>query len=325
MNAPKACYLLLALCIAASCKKEIQPLTVENSSADAEVHAAQTAPQTTHGLLVAKGGFEVVKEKLDYAGIKLTRVSLFLSEKTKSGVIDRYLKAGYHLQVNLNWSNVAFGPQPFPTNINNVKKRAEEFFKNYASQKDQIPLVVVENEWDNVLYHKGTIDQYLNELAAITEIGHKYGFKIADAGITSTGLRRWAYTQLSAAEADEWFQQYWVGGKMDNFNLLIKAVNYYAEGIRNIPVDYLNVHWYNINGCFDGFDKCAEAYKKACNKTNLICNEFGIKLNSEALFEATVNELNGKVAYAIAYSGTGKGDGESAVRITDPMLEHLGK
>ena len=85
------------------------------------------------------------------------------------------------------------------------------------------------------------------------------------------------------------------------------------------------MHWYNIDGCFDGFDKCTEAYKKASNKTSLICNEFGIKLNSEELFDATVNELSGKVAYAIAYSGTGTGDGKSAVRITERMLEGLRK
>lgn len=325
MNAPKVCYLLLALCIAASCKKETQPLKTETSGTAAELYSSQAVLQTTHGLLVAKGGFDSTAEQLDYAGIKLTRLNLFLSEKTKSGVIDKYLKNGYHVQVNLNWANVAFGPQPFPTNIENIKKRAEEFFKYYAPQKDQIPVVVVENEWDNILYHKGSIDDYLNELAAITEVGHKYGFKIADAGITSTGLRRWAYTQFSEEEAAEWFEQYWVGGKLDNFNLLVKAVNYYTASIRNIPIDYLNVHWYNIDGCFDGFDKCTEAYKEASNKTSLICNEFGIKLNSEELFDATVNELSGRVAYAIAYSGTGTGDGKSAVRITDSMLAHLRK
>lgn len=316
---------MLMLCALASCTKALPLVTNEPVATVAEtselLKKSSKSWQTVYGLGVMYGRANNVQKKMDKANIKLARIPLILSKTTVGQVVDDYLKKGYHVQVNLNWDNTTFGPVPFPANIPLVKQRAEAFFKYYTPYKKQIPLVVVENEWDNTLYHKGTVQGYLKELAAITEVGHKYGFKIADAGLTSTGLRRWMYSQLSGGEAAQWKLNYYVGENNDTYNPLLKAVNDFKAGIKNIPVDYLNVHWYNIESCYNGFEKASKTYKNACGKNIIICNEFGIRTNSEKLFDETVNELKGLTWYAIAFSGSGGKD--KAVTLTDNMLDAL--
>ena len=106
---------------------------------------------------------------MDIAGVKLVRNQLILSKKTSSSWIDQYIQDGYKVQINLNWSATAMGPVDYPTDLDEVKERAEEFFQYYAPYVNSIPVVVVENEWDNPIFHNGDISDYMAELAAITD------------------------------------------------------------------------------------------------------------------------------------------------------------
>ena len=179
----------------------------------------------------------------------------------------------------------------------------------------------MENEWDNIHYHSGTIEDYLNELSVITAVAHAYGFKVADAGITSTSLRRWMYSQLTGDAQEQWKATYYVGLN-NNYTTLLKAVNAYTEGIKRISIDFTNVHWYNLVSCGAGFESATQTYMKACGKTAVVCNEFGIRTNSTELFRETVDEIRGKAYYALAYSGASSSSGK-AITLTDEMLAML--
>ena len=326
MKCLKACFHLLTLFALASCNKELstndKQVSANVESPEANSELLQTGITTTYGLDYSTGTVKTIEKKMRTAGVKLVRNQLILSLKTKGSYIDQYIQDGYNVQINLNWSNTASGPVAYPTDLNLVKQRAEIFFKYYAPNVKSIPVVVVENEWDNTAFHKGNISDYIAELSAITEIGHKYGFKIADGGLSSTNLRRWTYSTLSGDAANTWANNYFVGPRLDTYPTVIQTVNSYAASISTIPLDYLNVHWYNIDACYNGFKTAAQAYLKACNKQLIMTNEFGIKTDSCPLFDSTVDELSASAYYAISYSNNTKGG--DAVSLTDEMIKCLG-
>ncbi len=319
-------HLLIPLLVLASCTKESLINTSQTSSSaesndlwlpwwkspitDTTITDPTDPSPTTYGLDYTIGYPTTLESKMDIAGVKLVRNQLILSKKTRSNFIDQYIQDGYKVQINLNWSATSMGPVDYPTDLDQVKERAEQFFQYYAPYVNSIPVVVVENEWDNTAFHNGDISDYMAELAAITEIGHRYGFKIADAGLSSTNLRRWTYSTLSGDAADTWATNYFVGPKLDTYATVIQAVNTYAAAINNIPIDYLNVHWYNNSQCFNGFQTASQAYLNACNKQLIITNEFGIKTNSNQLFYDTVDELRNLASYAICYSNNSMNGGE---------------
>jgi hypothetical protein len=164
------------------------------------------------------------------------------------------------------------------------------------------------------------LQDYLKELAVITFIGHKYGYNIADAGITSASLQRWTYSQLTGYDAIQWRQNYYVGLN-NNYQTFVEYINSYIDGIKSIDIDFCNVHWYNGIKCSGGFNLASSTFMKACGKTAVICNEFGIRMNSVSLFDSTVNEIRSKVKYAVAYSG--KNDPGKAINLTSEMLNGL--
>ncbi len=260
---------------------------------------------TQFGLMPANTSLEQKIEILKATGISLIRIPLFIQQVgTHSDWIDELLKAGFQVAVNLDWSNTST-PVAFPTNAELIRQKAEEFFFYYKDYVSQMPFVAVENEWNNINFHKGTIQDYLNELAIVTSVGHKYGFKISDAGISGTGLQYWAYSQIvSVGVKRAWAKKYNVPFGSANYKYLLDAVGLYAKGIKNIPIDYLNVHWYETNTYQDGFAFAAELYQEFCDKTALICNEFGIRgTYSNNLLSETINSVKGIVDYAILYSG----------------------
>lgn len=280
------------------------------------------------GLMQAQDNTTETKAILNGSAVNMVRVPIYFSDtKVTSNVADDYLKNGYKVQINLNWKATGTAVE-FPTDETIIRSKAVEFFKYYLPYKALIPVVVVENEWDNLTslhgpgaYHTGTVQQYLKELSIITEIGHKYGFKIASAGITGNNLQRWTYSQLTGAEQAWWKANYFVGLSA-NYELMIATVNEFAAGIKNIDVDYINTHWYNKTSCPGGYPIATALWLKACGKTKFINNEFGIKTKNLALFTATIAEMKlAGAEIAIIYSGVDAPD--NAVRITNEMYKTL--
>ena len=339
-------YAVMLIALTACTKQNITPAT-ESVSAETVNSSQQWWPfpnknggdgnsgqETAFGLTQEQYAGETpqqlideTQERMNEAGVNLTRVQISLSEGPVNKAIDAYLEDGNDVQILVNWDDAKNGKRDFPTDkeINSLKSRAEAFFQYYAPYKDQIPFVAIENEWDWQVMHGSNLQDYLDELAIITNIGHQYGFKIADGGITSTSLKRWTYSQLTGEEQQEWLDKYWVGlesgYKYYDYNDLMNIVNTYIAGVKNINLDYSNVHWYNESECGNGFATAAAAFLTACNKNVVVCNEFYISTNSLYLFSSTVDEIRSYAKYAVAYSGNDKD--ELAIRLTDAMLDEF--
>lgn len=269
---------------------------------------------------------EVTKKLLRDTCVKCVRLATYFSDsKVTSSVIDDYLKEGYHVQVNFNYKSTTKTVE-YPTNDAIIRSKAEAFFSYYLKYIHLIPVVVVENEWDNKNYHSGTIAQYLNELNIVTEVGHKYGFLIASAGMTGSGLGRWIYSKLTGDEATWWKANYFVGLK-NNYDLMVKYADEFCAGVRSIDIDFANTHWYNKDKCAGGYSQALKIYMDACGKTRAINNEFGIKvtssnINALALFAATIAEMKlSGIEIGVLYSGDGLKN--NAIRITDEMYRTL--
>jgi hypothetical protein len=275
-----------------------------------------------YGVLLAEHDHDQTETKMRQTGLYMTREAIYFFQETHNNNIDRFLQEGVMVQINFNYKPTST-PVLFPTDTVMIRRKAEEFFSYYAPYKDKI-IVVCENEWDNGHYREEIIlEDYFEELKIVVEVGHKYGFKVADAAITGNNLQRWAWSQLRGEMRDWWSDNYFIG-KDNEYWRMVALVTKYARGIREIPIDYINTHWYNKSDCYDGYPLAVMLYKRIIGKPNLplINNEWGIKTNDKALFDATKREIEKAGAkILVAYSGV-NAEGK-AVQLTDEMLEEL--
>lgn len=322
MSNRKAMLYAAALFALTACSKQdvTKPENSVTQTIRSDVQQQSLYFQTIHGLIEQNSSSDQTKQHLNEAGLNLVRIPVFLSQTSFNRSIDDFLNDGYNVQINANWFAGINGYRTFPKDTNRIKSQAEAFFQHYAPYKSRIPFVAVENEWDYEVLHGSNLQDYLKELSIITAIGHKYGFVMTDGAITSGTLQRWTYSQLTGQQQEQWKLNYYVGLN-NNYETLTNIVNTFIAGVKNINLDYINVHWYNSSKCGNGFATATQVYKTACNKIGLVCNEFGIRTNSQTLFQATVDEIKGYAKYGIAYNGSslyGK-----AIRLTDPMLDYL--
>jgi len=315
-------YAVLLIAFAACTKQDVLPVQTLSTTSVASNATLQIplTKRTFFGLSEEDTEVNELKADMSLAGVNVLRQSIYLSEKTVNRTIDNYLSEGYNVQIIVCWYDSINGSRGFPKNLDLVKSQAEAFFQHYASYKNQIPFVAIENEWDYQVQHGSNLQDYINELSTITQVGHKYGFKIADGGITSGALQRWTYSQLTGTAQQQWKDKYYVGLNND-YDALMNIVNTYIASAKKINFDYSNVHWYNTMRCGNGFSTAMQTFMKACNKQVPVCNEFGIRTSSLSLFTQTDNEIKRNALYAIAYSGSNiKG---KAIKLTDAMLQAL--
>jgi hypothetical protein len=324
-------YVMLCITITACTKQEITTTKQSSNNVSdlspwpgiksATILGLTQEPSTS---LTNQQNIDQSQQRMAIAGVNLTRVSIAISENISCKTIDSFLADGYKVQILANWYDGLNGFRGFPTIQDTalVRTRAEAFFRNYLPYRSQICFVAIENEWDWEAMHGAIVSDYLTELAIITKAGHKYGFKIADGGITSTSLQRWTYSQLSGIEQQQWGENYWIGlTKGYSYTDLMNIVNSYIAGVQNINIDYSNVHWCNTTECNNGFGTAVDKFTIACNKKISVCNELYIRTKSYALFDSTLNEVKGNVMYALAYSG--KNNGGKAIWLTNEMLSDM--
>lgn len=318
----KASIYLLAILLFTACTKQETIPTQDDSVSSQTIDQSNKTVVTTYGLAEDDTDYNDTKSDMSLAGVNTIRLGISLSTNTVNKLIDKYMNDGYNVQVIVNWENDINGYRDFPTakDTNKLKSQADAFFKYYSDRKSKIPFIAVENEWDYQVQHGSNLQDYIKELSIITTVGHKYGFKIADGGITSGSLQRWTYSQLSGTAQTQWGKKYYVGLNND-YNGLLNIVNTFISGAKKINYDYSNVHWYNTFRCGNGFVTASQAYMKACNKKQVMSNEIGIRTSSLTLFTQTVNEVTGKTPWAIFYNGSNiKG---KAIKLTDQMLQVL--
>jgi len=315
---------LLLTAVTACTKQETIPSSSSVSLSDTSYATvqAQVPLQTVFGLMEEKTSDEQKRADMKTADVNIIRLTIFLSETSVNRTIDDFLSKGYNVQISISWFTGSLTKRGFPTSKDTsaVRAQAEAFFKYYAARKKQIPFVNVENEWDHEVQSGYKLQDYINELAIITAVGHKYGFKIGDGGITYASLQRWTYSQLTPAAQEEWKQTYYVGLNKE-YDEFLDMVNTYIAAAKKINFDYSNVHWCNQTACGNGYRTATQAFMIACNKKTTVCNEFGIKTNSLTLFTQTVDEINGNALYAIAYSG--RNLESNKIKLTKAMLSVL--
>jgi len=313
---------LLLIAVTACSKQEIIPSSASSvpiSNTSSAAVQAQVPLQTVFGLAEEKTTDEQKRADMKTADVNIIRLTIFLSETSVNRLIDDYLSKGYNVQICISWFTGSLTNRGFPTpkDTSTVRAQAEAFFKYYAARKKQIPFVSIENEWDHEVQSGYKLQDYINELSILTSVGHKYGFKIADGGITYASLQRWTYSQLNPKAQEQWKQTYYVGLN-NGYDELLDLVNTYIASAKKINFDYSNVHWSNSTTCGNGYRTATQAFMIACNKKTPVCNEFAVKTNSLTLFTQTVDEITGNALYAIAYNGTNR-DGK-AVILTNAML-----
>ena len=315
-------YALLLIALTACSKQDVLPVTTSSAinTASENSQQVQLPKKTIFGLAEDDTNSNDIKADMEEAGVNVLRQTIFLSERTASKTIDNYLSQGYNVQIIISWYDSTNGSRGFPKDANAIQSQADAFFQYYLPYKKQIPFVAIENEWDYEVQHGSNLQDYLNELSIINTVGHKYGFKISDGGITSGALQRWTYSQLTGAAQQQWKTKYYVGLN-NGYDSLMNIVNTYITSAKKINFDYSNVHWYNSVKCGNGFSTAMQTFMNACNKKVPVCNEFGIRTSSLTLFTQTDNEIKGNALYAVAYSGSNiKG---KAITLTDAMLQVL--
>jgi hypothetical protein len=252
-----------------------------------------SVPATSFGVLLAGEDVNTVETTMTADGINIVRATVTYSTNTYNKNIDTYLNDGYDVAINFNYQATPI-PMPWPTDTVMIRQKAEAFFSYYQKWFSQIPVVVCENEWDYAAYHTGPIQDYLNELAIVVQVGHKYGFKVTDAGITDGKIRMF----------------YQGNANIDTF----------LTGIKTIPEDYCNFHWYVANDQTQNFNlrDVVNYYLEATGKSKPMTNEFGLKTNSLLLWINEVIALKGFVYYGVAYSGTNIPN--QAITLSNSML-----
>jgi hypothetical protein len=314
----------ILLLLPACTKQEIVPSSAPSTSlSDTSYAEALRSPlPTAYGLLEQSTTDTQKKTDMKTANVNVIRLSIYLSQASVNKVIDHYLSAGYHVQISMYWftgTNLTRG-FPGPTDTSTLRSQANAFFQYYQNRESQISFVSIENEWDHTVELGANLQDYINELSIMTQVGHNYGFKIADGGITYASLQRWTYSQLTGTAQQLWRQNYFVG-LHNNYDSFLNMVNTYISAVKNIDFDYSNVHWYNITKCSNGYRKASHKFMVACNKKTPVCNEFGIETSLLSLFTQTVKEINGNALYAIAYSGTNQPN--KAISLNNSMLQVL--
>jgi hypothetical protein len=300
-------------------------LVIHYINKDSIIQPIDTAPKqpVLFGVLQQQSTVDDDIAMLQRTGLKCIRTQIYFAYNSSNNTIDQYLQKGYQVQINFNYKPTATAT-PYPTDTAFIRKQARAFFTYYKKWIKQIPVVVCENEWDNKDYHGYDIAPYLVELSIVVDEGHKQGFLIADAGFTSGNLKRWIYSQLTGIEQAQWKEKYTVviNSPENPFDSMLNQAKIFLNGIKTIPIDYINVHWYNTSLCFNGLPKAAQLYLKACNKTAIISNEFGIKVSDTTLLKNTINELRSAgIKMGIAYSGIDAAN--LAVRLNDDQLKLL--
>ena len=274
---------------------------------------------TMYGLKSEQKTIPETEALLKSSNINLVRAIVFYRDNYYSKSVDTYLADGYNVQINFNYAPTD-DPVDFPTDTAFIRAQAEKFFAYYKPHINKIPVVAVENEWDNLNYHSNNINFYITELKIVTEVGHKYGFKIADAGFTGAGLQRWTYSKLSGDSAKDWLSKFFVAPGRSDYPVFLAEINTYAAAVKSIPIDYINWHWYGKTGCWNGLQTALSYYLKATGKTNHITNEFGA--HDSQYWNCTVAEVQ-KAAPPIAIAYSGQSLDSKAVELDLSMLQVL--
>ena len=118
------------------------------------------------------------------------------------------LNTDYKVLLNFCSQNSGSGLIPFVTDLVLYELNLNTILNTFTVMPK---VAVIENEESNRFFYSGTADQYISQLSAAIDVMHARGIKVANGGITSTGLNYLVY------------QDFLEQGKADSAELLQEA------------------------------------------------------------------------------------------------------
>src|SRR4051812_8898282 len=238
-------YIALFFC---SCQKEESGNQLLKNAASSTVSASAsqttlTQTKSAYGALIdAPSIFNSVDfqvEVADQLGISCLRSRVKVPGNSKVSI----LNTGYKVLLNFN-SNRLGSTSPFVTNLMQYEKDLKKILSGF----EVMPVVaVIENEESNAGYYNGTASEYINQLNTAIAIMHSYGIKVANGGITSTGLNYLVYQDLlSQGKTDSAAQFKTLAHVAPNSMQTQERASFISTLLQTyaqMDLDYVNFHW----------------------------------------------------------------------------------
>ena len=261
-----------------------------------------------------------------------------------------YENLGYKTLLNIhNAPTSRNDPAAFPTDTVTYKIKLDEVLSKYSPE-----VVIIENEPGNFQQHKGSMQDYLNQLRAAMTVVHAHGLKGADGGLSTRPLTflvyRYYFNNGEFDKADDFANRcipdkYIFNlskpGRDAQFEKQISKWDSLVAGYAQIPIDYVTVHLYepilyrNEDNCTalsasvtsatpGAFQEIAD-YLYAETGKHMISNEMG-QLNLQPELVSSMLKVCNQVRmpYSIWWSGDWGLDNSYALHEIDGSLRTNG-
>ncbi|MBS1590115.1 MAG: hypothetical protein JST52_10930 [Bacteroidetes bacterium] len=254
-----------------SCSKTNNPTPIVKSSINPFGVIVQDS-------VVISPNFQVTEGK--NLGVKYLREAIAIPDfnGAQKSSYSNAIANGFRVVLTVNSLGTTTQPNPFVTDIQTYQSKLSSILDVYKPE-----LVVVENEEANVLYHSGTVAQYLNELNAAVTIAHSKGYKVTNGGLTrGIALLTWqnyinnGMTDKAQSFADRVFSDNIKSDlpALTNHSSLLSLMKFtdsLIKGYKNSSIDYVNFHWYEpsiLNGGANGTYYSNQAYTEMIKGTS---------------------------------------------------------
>jgi hypothetical protein len=277
-------YFSLAMaCIAVflcSCKKEDLSSPIINSATSSGTFAEaaitfKPSQMVNYGALIgAPDPASTMSFQLSVAnkiGISCLRVRVVVPSNNKVTILNQ----GYKILLNFNTSEYKGTPVPFASDLNKYQSDLKKILSGFTTMP---AVAVIENEESNLSYYSGTAQDYIKQLSAAIPVMHANGIKVANGGITSTGLNYLVYKDfINRGKVDSAtdFQQR-THLAVNNAQTLNRGafIDALLQAYTNMDLDYVNFHWKGTSPDTQALSSVINYLKKRTGKP-IISNELG--------------------------------------------------
>lgn len=330
--------------------------TTSHSSSGNTYNEITEGKGTHFGVMVAKSDEKFISpakqvEVANALGVKYVRARIDIKAWTGSNAAyDTYINGGLKVILNINYgiprdSIGDHDPVHYPTDLNEYSKNVSNILDKYKPE-----LVVIENEEDNLLYHLGSAEDYINELKAGAAVAHAKGLKVTNGGLTVREVCLIMYDDYlqhgEQQKAQDFAKKVFPDVFMKRLNgtgktkmdQQIEFGRKVIKAYKDLDIDYVNFHWYEpvavrygatpdgtINFDESVFISVANYLKQVTGKP-VINNEFGVFNTSPELVKNLLQAAyHAGLSYAIFYSADGGPGKAVALQNGDGSLRENGK
>ncbi|MBS1729905.1 MAG: hypothetical protein JSS67_03910 [Bacteroidetes bacterium] len=257
--------LFLGGCLPAQQNAQSNSQVNSNSSQTVNTNPAYTPGNTQFGVMFADISSAQDKlEILKQLRVKTTRMTLSMDTwNGQNSNLEALQNAGYKVLLNVYWKKIRNDdgtktPQPFPTGseLDVYRTKLNDILSKYKPE-----VLLVENEELVLKFHSGDISNYLNMLKVAVDVAHSKGVKVSDGGITNPQISLLVYNYLlNQNQRDEAnrFANSTMNTRILKFSQnqnmnsdigkKLAQAQELVEGLKNINIDYVNLHWYEQMG-----------------------------------------------------------------------------